>query len=674
MLLLILSYRNIKNLIDMKFLVIPIFIFLFFASYSQNGDCVSAIEICKKDTLQINNINGVGNNKNEILTADASCFGINTGTSLEYNSVWIKWRVAKGGSLNFIIMPDYLDDDIDFIVFKLTDNDCAKKKNVRCMATGSEPNKCALLGATGLSENETDIAEFSGCSSNQNNFLASLDMVEGENYALWINNFTSNKGVRVSFCGTALLGCELPNVGVKCLVNPQIKGNVFVDLNKDNKQGLDEKTLPNVLIQSGNDWSQFTNSFGSYSVFTDTARNYTFKPININQSDFKVVPIERNVTTTNRSLQIYGSQDFGLQPLRIFSDLRTYILAGNARPGFNSITILAYKNVGTNALNGKFSFTLDPKQEFVKSSIMPTSVVNNIYTWSIDTLKPFEQKRINIELKTKNDAPLGSFVLSKVLGNISEIDIDTSDNTQIVKIEVRGSYDPNDISVNKTNIVTKDKIALNSLDYLIKFQNTGNASALKVEVLDTLTAKLDYTSIDMLSSSHNYDMQIIESKNKVDNFTVIKWTFDNINLPDSISNEKASHGFINFRIKNNPNKMALITDSILNKAAIYFDFNPPIITNKARTIFAPIVSTIDLKDLGISIFPNPTTDILNISISNTNPKDLQIEVININGQVLRREILRGANPEMNIQELASGLYFLKIKTDEGIGVTKIFKQ
>jgi Secretion system C-terminal sorting domain len=75
-----------------------------------------------------------------------------------------------------------------------------------------------------------------------------------------------------------------------------------------------------------------------------------------------------------------------------------------------------------------------------------------------------------------------------------------------------------------------------------------------------------------------------------------------------------------------------------------------------------------------TIYPNPTTGILTINTANKDVKELSIQVINLNGQVVKREILRGVNPEMNIQSLPTGLYFLKIKTGEGIGVAKILKQ
>jgi hypothetical protein len=58
---------------------------------------------------------------------------------------------------------------------------------------------------------------------------------------------------------------------------------------------------------------------------------------------------------------------------------------------------------------------------------------------------------------------------------------------------------------------------------------------------------------------------------------VLQWTFNNIMLADSFSNEEASHGFITYTV----NQVADLTDGsqITNSAAIYFDSNEPVITN-----------------------------------------------------------------------------------------------
>jgi uncharacterized repeat protein (TIGR01451 family) len=113
----------------------------------------------------------------------------------------------------------------------------------------------------------------------------------------------------------------------------------------------------------------------------------------------------------------------------------------------------------------------------------------------------------------------------------------------------------------------------NELDYLIRFQNTGTDTAFKVVVTDVLPPQLDVISMKTVSASHPYTVSL--KKN------VVTFTFDNILLPDSFRNEKASHGFVRFKIGL---KQGLkIGDNISNNAAIYFDYNAPIITNSVRS-------------------------------------------------------------------------------------------
>jgi hypothetical protein len=62
----------------------------------------------------------------------------------------------------------------------------------------------------------------------------------------------------------------------------------------------------------------------------------------------------------------------------------------------------------------------------------------------------------------------------------------------------------------------------------------------------------------------------------------MEFKFENILLVDSNTNEPLSHGFVRYRIQPKTNLSA--GDSITNFAAIYFDFNEPVITNTAKTI------------------------------------------------------------------------------------------
>ncbi len=137
--------------------------------------------------------------------------------------------------------------------------------------------------------------------------------------------------------------------------------------------------------------------------------------------------------------------------------------------------------------------------------------------------------------------------------------------------EIIGSYDPNDKQATPTGIADGNYISDSTLlAYKVRFQNTGNDTAFTVIVVDTISPALDITTIQPSTSSHHYEFEYLGGQ-------VAKWTFNNILLVDSTTNESASHGFFTFNIQQktaNP-----IGTIIENNAAIYFDFNEPIITN-----------------------------------------------------------------------------------------------
>src|SRR5690606_8312203 len=112
-------------------------------------------------------------------------------------------------------------------------------------------------------------------------------------------------------------------------------------------------------------------------------------------------------------------------------------------------------------------------------------------------------------------------------------DFTPNDNTYTLAQLVVNSYDPNDKQVLQGEELHIDK-AGEYLDYLIRFQNTGTASAINVRILDTLHPKLDWSTLVPISASHDYYVKIKDGNH-------VEFMFDNIHLPDSTSNEPASH-------------------------------------------------------------------------------------------------------------------------------------
>ncbi len=192
------------------------------------------------------------------------------------------------------------------------------------------------------------------------------------------------------------------------------------------------------------------------------------------------------------------------------------------------------------------------------------------------------------------------------------------------------------------------------MTYTIRFQNTGNYQADFVKVTDTLSDKLDLTTLRVLAASHNY---VLTVKNK----NVLEFDFNPIYLPDSTSNEKESHGFIKFTIK--PKKTLTASEMIKNTGYIYFDYNPAIITNtvetanqKVSSLFTPSVSE------AISVYPNPTNGSFSFSYDKYCGKDMSINVYSIDGKLMLSKHSIGDNVNtVNGENLKAGMYILQVR-------------
>jgi Secretion system C-terminal sorting domain len=195
-----------------------------FAQTSFDADCpTSSYVLTDFSPKKLAATNSIGVLSKEIITP--TCFG---GENGEYNSIWLKWTCAESGTLTFTIKPDMIKDDIDFILYEINNiNTCGTKQILRCMATGTTPGVCEILGETGLREGATDVSEQAGCSSSRDNFLKPLDMEKGVSYALIINNSTSSQtaqGVRIDFGGT---GKFAPKVLQNNDISKEIQAKIF---------------------------------------------------------------------------------------------------------------------------------------------------------------------------------------------------------------------------------------------------------------------------------------------------------------------------------------------------------------------------------------------------------------------------------------------------------------
>ncbi len=153
-----------------------------------------------------------------------------------------------------------------------------------------------------------------------------------------------------------------------------------------------------------------------------------------------------------------------------------------------------------------------------------------------------------------------------------------------------GAYDPNDKRAFPLGVGNDRLIEANTdIEYMIRFQNTGTDTAFNVVILDELSQFIDPTSVRAGASSHPYELNISADG-------VLEFRFDNIMLPDSTVDQAGSNGFVQFKVAQIPDNLP--NTLIENSAAIYFDFNEPVITNTVQhTIEKPEIITYNVVTL-----------------------------------------------------------------------------
>ena len=151
------------------------------------ADCKDFIVICSSTTLALNS-SGTGNpDFNNTTNPVPVCW---SGFAAENQSLWLKVPVAEDGILEFTIAPNNLNDDFDFAIFG-PNVDCNNLGNaVRCSTTN--PQLAGVSAMTGLSASEMD--ENEGPGQLGNGFVSVLPVKAGEEYIIFIDNFSASNG------------------------------------------------------------------------------------------------------------------------------------------------------------------------------------------------------------------------------------------------------------------------------------------------------------------------------------------------------------------------------------------------------------------------------------------------------------------------------------------------
>ena len=365
-----------------------------------------------------------------------------------------------------------------------------------------------------------------------------------------------------------------------------IKGTLFEDLNGNGVKDVNEKLSKQPItinVQKTNGYlrSELTQT-GQFSVAVDTG-SYTVSA-QIGNAYYTITP-----SSFTFAFSTYFNQDsvsFALQRIPNKQDLQINLLPLTpARPGFDADYRLLYKNKGTAVINnGTVILKKDSRLSFVSATPLASYNTGDSLRWNVGLLNPNDSGSISLRLKvavppTVNNGD--SLVLWSFIEPVTG-DETPADDTAYLKQRVVGSFDPNDKTEANGGLVDRSFIQRGAfLNYLIRFQNTGTDTAFTITVRDTLSNRVEASTLEMIASSHPYTLT-------VENGVNLTWRFNNIQLPDSNRNERASHGYIAYRIK--PKTDVTVGEVVHNTASIYFDYNLPVLTNDALTrVQAPVV-------------------------------------------------------------------------------------
>ncbi len=434
-----------------------------------------------------------------------------------------------------------------------------------------------------------------------------------------------------------------------------ISGVVFNDQNNNNVQDAGEKGIKNIVLKlKTSGLFATTDSLGHYVLTYDVTGDTLETELPFFCNTFPAYYISPGTSVQNFDFAVTFNTTIGdfsvdLSNINIF------------RPGFQTNLMLSVKNQGTISQPSVVDVTLDPQLQFNSATPSPTSITGNQLSWDVDSLEFNTGIGITINVNTPIAANLGSAISCIASVTPSVIDTFPSNNTYVLNDSVRGSFDPNDKQCLQGNYFTPQQLQNGeALEFIVRFQNTGNFPASVIHIIDTLSQFLDVSTFQVVSSSHPVEWSITGQGR-------VEFIFDNINLPASSFDEPNSHGLVKYTVR--CKKGLSIGNAIVNTAYIYFDFNTPIITNTTTTLIANPVILVVNNNSGISnyellLYPNPASNILNIVLADNPQKYCTIRINSNITQVYSTTTLNKYN-QLDISNFADGFYYGTLVNEKG---------
>lgn len=443
----------------------------------------------------------------------------------------------------------------------------------------------------------------------------------------------------------------IPDLGYTC---GTVSGTVYMDDNLNCAAAYNEARVSGQVMQiepggyfamtNGAGRYQTNLPFGSYTIeqpsaVVDEHCEGAPQPFDLSSSIHTAIRNFGDTALLPRDVSIHGSADF-------------------ARPGFQTTINVGVKNL-TPGGTGTLTITLvfDPLLTYVSGLPTPSDVTGNTITWTLSQLGSFGHRDVHASFDVPPDVGLiGTELMNTATVGIAQAETDLTNNTIALDRTITGSFDPNAKEA-RTSTGQSDALFIidedDWVDYTLHFQNTGNDTAFFVVITDTLPSTLDPATFEFGTASHSVIKEMTGQG-------ILRFMFPNILLPDSNVNEPKSHGSVTFRIK--PALPLLPGTSIENTSNIYFDYNPPVITDPSVLVAEFSTGITEPGVASITITPNPADD--RIAIHSSEPLG-QVELWGTDGRLLLTKAMNGTDMQIPVGTFAPGMYVMRSVTATG---------
>ena len=468
----------------------------------------------------------------------------------------------------------------------------------------------------------------------------------------WTLRFTS-----IESMGSAQQPCvievpvTIPDLGTACAT---VSGTVHYETDVDCIQDGVEVGIPYQLLKAmpGPVYG-ITAGNGDYSIALPYG-SYALEQLNPDAVQLCPPAAPIAFTVSSGTNAVVNIADSTIAPF----DLSVYALQGISRVGFPfTFSVRLINNTGASGENVSVTLDHDPLFTFISGTQGAVASPGQVQ-WTIPVIAPFEQRWLQVTVQVPPDPLLTGIVHNwSATATTTSNESNTTNNTYSEQGVIVASYDPND-KVGTANVSrSTEQFYLDQdlwIDYVVRFQNTGTDTAFTVVISDVIEEDLDIESLQILGASHAFTPSFGDTRELV-------FTFPNILLPDSTTDLLGSQGFVAFRMK--PRAGLLPGDLIENSAAIYFDFNEPVITEPS-VLVAEIGTGFDREhENALRIFPNPAHD--QVILSAGTERILRWSLFATDARLVRSGNVNGDQHPIALDGLAPGTYVIQAEVRTG---------